>query len=1182
MGDDGSGAPPAAGTLSPYIGLSYYTESDAEWFFGRRKECRTIIDNLRAARLTILYASSGVGKSSLLRAGVARQCRELALRELSERGSAGELPVVFGAWRDDPVDDLIDAIDAAVRPLLANNAKLELPRGRLAAAIAAAGEALDGDLLIILDQFEEYFLYRGREPAGRGFVDQLAECVSNPRLRANFLIAIREDAYSALGDLFAGKLANVYGNYLQLEYLDRDAARETIVKPIEHFNLTHPDQPPVEIEPQLIEAVLDEVRNREEPDGQAANASATRAKTTGANGASTAAAGTQRPREQIETPYLQLVMTSLWSHERRRDSHVLTLDALRELGGAREIMRAHLDGALASLTEDEYDTAFKAFGYLVTPSGAKIALAASDLAELLERPYDQVASVLGKLASAEDRILRKLPPPAGRSRPADRYELYHDVLADAIVEWRRRVKDERDRADEARERKRLEREKHEAEERTREEVRRRRAFQRLAAGALALLLVAAVLAVIAFVEKRNADSDLGSARSSQVVASAEKTLDENPELSTLLALYALRLKRTPQAEAALRQALPELQELKAVHMRSAVNDAAFSPDGKEIVTASENGTAAIWELASRKRLRHLGHDKQVLYSAAWNRDGTEIVTASKDESARVWDAADGKELYVLDRHEGPVRDAAFSPVSQEVVTADKEGTAVIWAADSETPLHVLHCGPGSVESATWSHDGEEIATTSENGNVIIWNARTGDELKPLAQVESSSVESAAWSFNDKELVTAGEDGRASIWNVEDGQRLVTLSVPEGSILDASFSPDGKEVVTANQNKTATIWEAEKGKQLLTLAGSEGPVNSAVFSAHGDTILTASADGTARLWDASPWQRLRVLHDNDGIVNGAAFSRSGEEIVAANQDLFSTVWNARTGERLGVLNGAEGVRYSAQFSPNGKEIVTSSHNGTATIWNAQTDREISVLPTPVPPHAAAVKDAAFSPNGDEIATASHDGTATVWNARSGESLRKLPVGPGSVESVAWSPDGREIATASEDGTVIVWNVQDKRPRALETLHVSEAVYSVAFSPNGDELATGSRNGTAELWNAHDPGERRSLRTLGGDYGPIYGVQFKGNGQVVTASEDGVVGIWDARTSDPLTTLTSHEGIVFGAAFNPKQPELLMANEDGTVAIWSTELAGSIGSLERIAERRVTHQLTAQQRRAYLPR
>src|SRR5438445_13859557 len=93
-------APAPARAVAPYIGLRYYTEADAEWFFGREDDCQTIIANLRAARLTVLYAQSGVGKSSLLRAGVARQLHGLARRRLAERGSPRYVPVVFGAWKE--------------------------------------------------------------------------------------------------------------------------------------------------------------------------------------------------------------------------------------------------------------------------------------------------------------------------------------------------------------------------------------------------------------------------------------------------------------------------------------------------------------------------------------------------------------------------------------------------------------------------------------------------------------------------------------------------------------------------------------------------------------------------------------------------------------------------------------------------------------------------------------------------------------------------------------------------------------------------------------------------------------------------------------------------------------------------------------------------------------------------
>ena len=94
---------------SPFQGLGFYTEADARWFFGRVTERRVILAHLRTAGLTLLYAESGVGKSSLLRAGVSARLHELAERGGSAR-SPRYIPIVFSAWKDDPVEDLIAAI----------------------------------------------------------------------------------------------------------------------------------------------------------------------------------------------------------------------------------------------------------------------------------------------------------------------------------------------------------------------------------------------------------------------------------------------------------------------------------------------------------------------------------------------------------------------------------------------------------------------------------------------------------------------------------------------------------------------------------------------------------------------------------------------------------------------------------------------------------------------------------------------------------------------------------------------------------------------------------------------------------------------------------------------------------------------------------------------------------------
>ena len=143
----------------PYVGLDYYREDSGAWFFGREVDGDKIITNLLAARLTLLHAESGVGKSSLLRAGVAWRLSRLA-QAGRPAGDVVDLPVVFNSWKDDPVKELVGEIRRATKPFLDGRPVPDVPGEDLDAAIEAAAYAVDANLLVILDQFEEYFLYR--------------------------------------------------------------------------------------------------------------------------------------------------------------------------------------------------------------------------------------------------------------------------------------------------------------------------------------------------------------------------------------------------------------------------------------------------------------------------------------------------------------------------------------------------------------------------------------------------------------------------------------------------------------------------------------------------------------------------------------------------------------------------------------------------------------------------------------------------------------------------------------------------------------------------------------------------------------------------------------------------------------------------------------------------------------
>ena len=206
---------------SPYKGLIPYEQEDADFFFGRERETRRIIANLFASSLTLLYGPSGVGKTSVLEAGV--------MNRLNQRDDV--LVASFRGWQSDPVAGLKAAIASAAH----SDTDSPSESASLSAFIAEYARQSDRHVMVILDQFEEYFLYLPDHDGEVSFAREFALAVNNRDARASFLVSIREDALSKL-DRFKGRIPNLLYNYLRIDNLDRDAARDAIEMPIEQYN----------------------------------------------------------------------------------------------------------------------------------------------------------------------------------------------------------------------------------------------------------------------------------------------------------------------------------------------------------------------------------------------------------------------------------------------------------------------------------------------------------------------------------------------------------------------------------------------------------------------------------------------------------------------------------------------------------------------------------------------------------------------------------------------------------------------------------------------------------------------------------------------------------------------------------------------------------------------------------
>ena len=1132
---------------SPYKGLAPFDDSelDALLFFGREREIEVIVANLMASRLTVLYGPSGVGKTSLLQAGVAHRLRR----------EQHAIVVVFSAWTGDAVANLLDAVEAAV-----GDGAGALRRGvPLADVLAAWTRRLDAELYLVLDQFEEYFLYHENERGPGTLAEELPEALRRAGLRVNFLIGIREDSLASL-DAFKARIPNLFGNSLRLDRLERRAARAAILGPLERYNELVAAGDGVEAEPELVEAVLDEVAAGRVDLGLSGR---------GAVG--------EEDSDRIEAPYLQLVLERLWEVETSRGSHRLRLETLRELGGAAHIVEDHLERAMAELSPEEKDAAAAMYNHLVTPSGTKIAHRAGDLAGYASIDEAETQHVLQRLV--EERIVRA----AEDGAEGPRYEIFHDVLADAVLAWRTEHEAER---------------KLEAERAT--AARRHRRLLELAIGALVLIAILGAIAVYALVQRGDARSQAHRARGRELAAKALTSAPVDPEQAVQDAVEATRFERSPAVANVLRTTLLGMR-VKAVLPGGGkpVANVDFSPDGKRLVVAGGDGIARIYRASDGKHVRDL-RDGSALSAAVFSPDGTKIATAGDDSTARLWDARSGALLHVL-RHGGPVTSATFSRDGRLLATTSEDKTARIWDVSSGRELQRLE-HPGGVRSASFSGDGKllvtrlvpaafdrtarvwdvatgtllerfsqpdymKVARFEPTGPLLVtaglghdarvWNARTGRLVHTLVG-HTSGITDAEFSSSDRQIVTASSDESARVWDTATDDLVGVLTGHQNYVIRAIFSPDGQWVATTSRDRVARIFEPI-GTLRVTLVGHHDTVTDAAFSPDGQSIATASADGTARLWDARVQPDLVPLGHQSDKVTAVAFTQDGRRVVSAGASAVS-VWRVgEPGRALATLKPSGRVTAVA-ISGDGRRSATGAPDGSVQVRDVSSGRSVAVIRNGTAAHSLAL-----SFDGRRLAAIGTNGRTQMWDVDSQKSLGMVGA---QALTASFSADGGRLVTGGYDAIAHIWDVRSRKQVTPPLAGHRALITSAAFSHNGRYVVTTSRDHDARIWDARTG--RLLLPALAGSYAQINSAAFSADDRWVVTAGPAATGIWDVSTGRRLLAvngLVDHP--LTAVALSPHGWRIVAGALHGSVKTYDCRICGNIDDLVSLARQRLAH-------------
>ncbi len=1155
---------------NPYKGLRAFGEADAQDFFGRAGLVRRIVRRLEepriGSRFLAVVGPSGSGKSSVVRAGVLP-----AIRAGTITGSEGWYVAEMFPGRH-PMEELEAALlRVAARPVPHLLDQLEAgPRG----LVDALGSVVpgDGEVLLVIDQFEEAFTLTAKDQERALFLEAVRVATADPTSRLRVIATLRADFYDR--PLAYPRFGALLGERTEVvPPLTPDEVEQAITGPARSVG--------VDIEPGLAAVLITDVAH-----------------------------------QVGGLPLLQYALTELF--ERREDGR-LTSEAYRHIGGVA--------GALSARAERLYEVADAAgrtatrqvFLRLVTlgegrsDTRRRVTRGALDAIGVDEAAVDAVLSNYGR-----HRLLTFDREPSTREPTV---EIAHEALLTVwerlrgwIDEGREDLRQEQRLIRAAAEwrtsggepsfllqgarleqlaawsaattltvgpeeraylRTSLDRRHKELEEGTelRERTARleRRSVTRLR-WLVAVLTVAALVAsglIVVVVGQRSRAVRAGEvANARELAAAAMANLTADPQRSVLLALEALNASEDhgvlQEAAQALHSAVAADRELLTLRDPSTAN-VAYSADGRLLATGGSAGgndqtDVVLWDAETGTRLLTLaGHASDVAY-VAFAPDSTKLVSSAND-GLIVWDTATGDPVLRLDQRRFRRGAATFSPDGTQLVigVSGAEPVARVWLVDATSgePVGPPIRMPGAFcQAPVFSPDGRLIAAPAWGG-VPVWDAATGRLLRQLPVPSACTV---VFSPDGSRLASAGPDGGA-VFDVGTGHEVFPL-LGQHSMIGIDWSRSGALLATGGLDGTARVWDATTGEQRLVLAGTAGLVANVAFSPDGTRLLTGGGDGSARVWDVRPEGSAEWIgRAEKNVMTGVAYSPDGSTLVTTGYSGRAVLLDASSGRPIDRYPRAWD---SATFSADGATLVTSG----AAI------RVLDLASGTVTASAPSSEggQVALGPDGRSFATGDRGGVA-VRDLTTGERIDRY--GPTTAfdetKDVAFSPDGSLLVGMSGLATVRVWAVSSGE-KVLSFQGQTGQGHDVAFSPGGSVLAVSGGGGTT-LWRIPSGEAIATLSTSGS----VQAAEFSPDGTLIaTAGDDGVTRVWDVASRQEVLALPGHTDAVLDVAFSPDGTRLATVGVDGTLRVYLL----AIRDLRRVARGRLTRGLTDQECRQYL--
>lgn len=623
-----------------------------------------------------------------------------------------------------------------------------------------------------------------------------------------------------------------------------------------------------------------------------------------------------------------------------------------------------------------------------------------------------------------------------------------------------------------------------------------------------------------------------------------------------------------------------------------VRQVVFSPDGRMLASAGQDGAVRLWDATTGKELRRLVGRPVVNYdwvsSVAFSPDGKLVAGGihgshgAPSHPIFLWDAATGKQLRRLAGHKNEVQTIAFSPNGKMLASAGYGKSIRLWDVASGEERHRLEAKP-FIYALAFSPDGRLLASGGggEDGQrVILWDVVKGVEVRHLPG-RRDTVFALVFSSDGKTLAEGGGDGTIRMYDVATGKERRSIRAGHRDVTSylgsLAFLRGGKAIISGGYKSTIQLWDAVTGEKLSLFANQiEGPCAVSADEKH----LATWSDSAIRLWDMATGKETVSLPGHWSSVRAAAVTDTEEgktlisSEVSRNPGFALCFWDLATGKQLRRTVSLPEPGQIMRFSPDAAALAaTGEHSADSSVrlWDVKSGKRLHTLAHDLQQFEG-VTAVAFAPDGRTLATATGFAAGDMekanyaihlWDPAAGRELRRWPAHKNTIFDLCFSRDGRLLISASWDRTLCIWRTATGKQIHCLKGH-TDVLRTVALSPDGRLLASAGQDGKVRLWELLTGSEILRIKTWASR------LTFSPDGQTLASvnglgmndvKPDNVIRFWDVRTGEATGKLPGHPDGVTLLRFSPDGKVLVSGGDDSTLLAWDVTANRKLRPVQR---------------------